>query len=44
VGYKIAAKMGRRFLDALERYEEPISRNVTLNLWERHIGPLFLGN
>jgi hypothetical protein len=44
VGYKIAAKMGRRYLDALERYKEPISRNVTLNLWERHIGPLFLGD
>jgi tagaturonate epimerase len=44
VGYKIAAQMGRRYLDALERYEEPISRNVTLNLWERHIVPLFLGD
>ena len=43
VGYKIAAQMGRRYLDALERYEEPISRNVTRNLWERHIAPLFLG-
>jgi hypothetical protein len=42
VGYKIAAKMGRRFLDALERYEDPISRNVIENLWERHIRPLFL--
>jgi len=44
VGYKTAAKMGRRFLDALERYEEPISRNVTRNLWERHIRPVFLGD
>ncbi len=42
VGYKIAAKMGQRYLDALKRYEEPISRNVTQNLWERHIRPLFL--
>ena len=44
VGYKIAANMGRRYLDALERYQESISRNVTLNLWERHIVPLFLGD
>ena len=44
VGYKVAAKMGRRYLDALERFEEPISRNVTQNLWERHIQPLFLGD
>ncbi len=44
VGYKIAASMGRRYLDALERYEASISRNVTLNLWERHISPLFLGD
>ncbi len=42
VGYKVAAKMGRRYLDALDRYEETISRNVTANLWERHIRPLFV--
>ena len=42
VGYKAAAKMGRRYLDALERYEETIARNVTTNLFERHIEPLFL--
>ncbi len=44
VGYKIAANMGNRYLEALDRYEESISRNVTLNLWERHIAPLFLGD
>ncbi len=44
VGFKIAARMGRRYLEALERYEESISRNVTANLWERHIVPLFLGD
>ena len=42
VGYKVAAKMGRRYLEALERHEAPISRNVTENLFERHIKPLFL--
>ena len=42
VGFKIAAKMGRRYLDQLEAYEPTIARNVTANLFERHIKPLFL--
>ena len=42
VGYKVAAKMGPRYLTMLEECEEPISRNVTQNLLERHIRPLFL--
>ena len=43
VGYKIAAKMGRRYLDMLDACEESISRNVTTNLYDRHIRPIFLG-
>jgi len=42
VGYKIAAKIGPRFLRALEECEQAVSKNVTLNLYERHIKPLFL--
>jgi len=42
VGYKVAATMGKRYLEMLEACEESISRNVTKNLWERHICPLFL--
>ncbi len=42
VGYKIAAKMGERYLRMLGECEESISRNVTANLYERHIEPLFL--
>ena len=42
VAYKIAAKMGNRYLSALEECELAVSRNVTLNLYERHIKPLFL--
>jgi hypothetical protein len=42
VGYRVAAKMGQRFLDALEEYEEVIAKNVTENLFQRHIRPLFL--
>jgi len=43
VGFKIAAKMGRRYLDLLEANEAIIARNVTENLYARHIAPVFLG-
>jgi hypothetical protein len=43
VGYKIAAKMGNRYLEALKRHEAVVARNVTENLFERHLKPLFLG-
>ena len=42
VGYKIAAKMGQRYLDALEANETVVARNVTENIYERHLKPLFL--
>jgi hypothetical protein len=42
VGFKIAAKMGNRYLDALEKHEATVARNVTENLYERHLKPLFL--
>jgi len=42
VGYKIAASVGRRYLDALEGSEAFVSKNVTANLYERHIKPLFM--
>ena len=44
VGYKIAAQMGDRYLDALKRHEAFVSRNVTDNLYERHLKPLFVRN
>ena len=44
VGFKIAAKMGRKYLDLLEANEEVIAKNVTHNLFARHIGPVFLGD
>jgi tagaturonate epimerase len=43
VGFKIAAKMGSRYLDLLEANEAVIARNVTENLFDRHIAPVFLG-
>ena len=42
VGFKIAARMGERYTKMLEACEESISRNVTTNLFDRHIEPLFL--
>jgi hypothetical protein len=41
VGFRVAAKMGNRYLDALDKHEESVSRNVTKNLFERHLAPLF---
>ena len=43
VGFKVAAKMGPRYLDALEANEAVVAKNVTTNLFERHIKPVFLG-
>jgi hypothetical protein len=43
VGYKVAAKMGRRYLRLLEANEAVIAKNVTENLYKRHIAPVFLG-
>jgi hypothetical protein len=42
VGFKVAAKLGDRYLAMLKECEEPIARNVTYNLFERHIKPLFI--
>jgi tagaturonate epimerase len=41
VGYKIAAQMGDRYLHMLTACESTIARNVTGNLYERHVKPLF---
>jgi hypothetical protein len=43
VGYKVAAKMGDRYLNLLRENEEVVGRNVTENLYDRHIKPLFIG-
>src|SRR5665213_25115 len=42
VGYKVASNMGDRYLNMLRRSEKSISRNVTENIFDRHIKPLFL--
>ena len=43
VGFKVAAKLGTRYLDLLTVMETTISRNVTENLFARHIKPVFIG-
>lgn len=43
VGFKVAAKLGNRYTRALEEHREIIARNVTQNLYERHIRPIFVG-
>jgi tagaturonate epimerase len=43
VGFKVAAKMGPRFTGLLEANEAVIAKNVTENLFDRHIAPVFLG-
>jgi hypothetical protein len=42
VGFKVAAKMGARYIALLEECQVSVARNVTTNLFERHIRPLFL--
>jgi len=44
VGYKIAATLGNRYLSMLDSCEETIARNVTTNLYERHLKPIFGGS
>jgi hypothetical protein len=41
VGFKVAAEMKTRYTDALAANEAIIARNVTHNLLERHIKPIF---
>jgi hypothetical protein len=43
VGFKVAAKMGARYLDLLSVMETTIAKNVTGNLFDRHLKPLFIG-
>lgn len=42
VGFKIAAQLGTRYTDALKQNRAIIAKNVTTNLLDRHITPLFL--
>jgi len=41
VAYKVACELGDEYTDALSKHAEIIGRNVTHNLLERHIIPIF---
>jgi len=41
VAYKIAAEMGTRFLDALDKHSDVIAQNVAENIYERHVRRIF---
>lgn len=43
VGYKMAAKKGDHYLKTVQDNNEIIAKNVTENLFARHIRPLFIG-
>ena len=43
VSFKLAAKQGQRYLDLLDANAEIVGKNVTENLYERHLKPLFIG-
>jgi hypothetical protein len=38
---KVAAKAGRRYTDLLVAHRDIVGRQVTDNLYERHLRPLF---
>jgi tagaturonate epimerase len=43
VSFKVAAKHGRRYLDLLEANSEVVGKQVTENIFDRHMQPLFIG-
>ena len=40
--YKIAGEKGADFIEVLQKNSSVVGKNVTENLWERHIKPLFI--
>jgi len=40
--YKVAAELGDEFTEALVKFEPTVEKNVSYNLFERHIKPIFL--
>jgi hypothetical protein len=43
IAFKIAAEMGSKYISALVKNEKIIGKNVTANILNRHIEPLFMG-
>ncbi len=43
VSFKLAAKAGTRYTDLLNANDAIVAKNVTENIYERHMRPLFIG-
>jgi hypothetical protein len=43
VSFKLAAKAGKRYTDLLKANEEIVGKQVTENIYQRHMRPLFVG-
>lgn len=43
VSFKVAAKAGSRYINLLEANREIVAKNVSENIYDRHLRPLFLG-
>jgi hypothetical protein len=43
VSFKLAAKQGAKYLDLLKANADVVAKNVTENIFDRHLAPLFLG-
>ena len=43
VSFKLAAKQGAKYLDLLKANEAIVAKNVTENIFDRHMLPLFIG-
>jgi hypothetical protein len=43
VGFKVAAAMGERYIDALRANEGIVAKNVSENIFDRHLRPVFIG-
>ncbi|MFI5382546.1 MAG: tagaturonate epimerase family protein, partial [Tepidisphaerales bacterium] len=42
VAYKVAAQLGSRYTDALKTHESVVARNVTENIYDRHLKRIFV--
>jgi hypothetical protein len=42
VGFKVAAQMGERYINALEKFEPTIAQTVTENMFDRHLKRIFI--
>ena len=43
VAFKLAAKAGPRYLELVRAAEPVVAKNVTENVYDRHLKPLFIG-